>query len=155
MDRKIEYGDSSAKAELGDTVSLQKQENLEVVKCEQTDVPMLNIDADQLAPGDLSFIKKLGLTISNPDTDKPIALGVDFKDDTWGHRIAQFFGSSSNSSSDKDSDDDDDDDSGFFSGGSFLGGSGRGGFGSFGGGGSSFGGFGGGSFSGGGASRGF
>ena len=132
------------KAELGDDVALKNQ-TIEVVKCQETGVLMLNIDVDQLAVGDLAFIKKLGLTISNPDTDKPVALGVDFKEDTWGHRIKRYF------------EDDEDDDSGFFSGaatGAFLGGLSSGGFGSFGGGGG-FGGFGGGGFGGGGASRGF
>jgi uncharacterized membrane protein YgcG len=145
MARKIEFGEDSVKPELGDTVSLQGQQNREVVACQETGVLMLNVDANELRPGDLKFIKSLGLTISNPDTDKPVALGVDFKEDTWGHRIKRYF------------EDDETDDSGFFSSastGAFLGGLGSGGFGSFGGGGG-FGGFGGGSFGGGGASRGF
>lgn len=145
--KNISFGDVSQKAELGDVVSLQGQNDLEVVKCQETGVLMLNIDADQLQKGDLTFIKKLGLTISNPDTDKPVALGVDYKPDSWGHRIHQFFTTTSTK------EDDDDDDSNFFGGGGFLGGMGSGGFGGFGGGG--FGGFGGGSFSGGGASGGF
>lgn len=129
--------------ELGDKIVLTKQER-DVVACQETGVKMLNIDADELAPGDLKFIKALGLTISNPSTDKPVALGVDFQEDTWGHRVKRYF------------EDDEDDDSGFFGSttGAFLGGLGSSGFGSFGGGGG-FGGFGGGSFSGGGASRGF
>lgn len=146
--RTIEYGDTSAKAELGDVVSLQSLKDLEVVKCEQTGVPMLNIDADQIKLGDLRFIKNLGLTISNPDTDKPIALGVDYVDDSFGHKVSEYFKSS----------EEDDDDSGFFGalagaaiGSTFDDDSSSSGFG----GGSSFGGFGGGSFSGGGASGGF
>lgn len=135
---KISYGDEVVKAQVGDIVSLQSLHNLEVVKCERTGVPMLNIDANQIKKGDLNFIKALGLTISNPDTDRPIALGVDYEDGSWGHRISQFLSSPSS----------DDDDGSFFSGSSFLGGSGSSGF-------SSFGGFGGGSFSGGGASSGF
>jgi len=119
-------------ASIGDTIHLHNQVQ-EVVSCQETGVPMLNIDADQLAPGDLSFIKKLGLTISNPDTEKPVALGVDFEEETFGGKVKRWF-----------EDDEDDDDTSFFGGEGF----------SFGGG-SSFGGFGGGGFSGGGASRGF
>jgi uncharacterized membrane protein YgcG len=131
--------------ELGDKIELTNQTQ-EVVKCIESGVKMLNIDADQLMPGDLSFIKKLGLTISNPETDKPIALGVEYK--TFGRKLADWFERES------DEEDNDDDDS-FFShtpssGGSIFGGSS--GFGGFGGG---FGGFGGGSFGGGGMSRGF
>lgn len=158
MEKKIEFGDTSRTPEVGDTVALQDGVNREVVACEQTGVPMLNIDADQLKPGDLSFIKQLGLTISNPDTDKPIALGVDYTPYTFGHTLATFFGGESlqkslSDSEDDDGDDeshedDDSDDSGFFGLGSMGGES------SFGGG-SSFGGFGGGSFAGGGASGGF
>ena len=126
-------------ANVVDIISLQKMEDLDVIKCEETDVPMLNIDLDQLQKGDLSFIKKLGLTISNPDTDRPVALGVDYVDNSWGHKVSDFFSS--------DTEDDDDNDDDFFSpGGGFSGGD------SFG---VSFGGFGGGSFSGGGASGSF
>lgn len=142
--KTINFGDVSEKAAVGDMVNLQKLAELDVVRCEKTGVPMLNIDADQIELGDLAFIKKLGLTISNPDTDKPVALGVDYIEESWGKKINDFLTT----------DDDDDDDSSFFSStGGFLGGVGSSGFGgSFGGG---FGGFGGGSFSGGGASRGF
>ena len=141
--KTINFGDLSQKAEVGDVINLQKLTELDVVRCQETNVPMLNIDADQIMPGDLAFIKKLGLTISNPDTDKPVALGVDYVEESWGKKISDYLTSDS----------DDDDDSSFFtSSGSFLGGMGSGGFsGGFGG----FGGFGGGSFSGGGASRGF
>lgn len=125
-----------------DTVQLQKGLPLPVVLCEETGVRMLNIDADEIQRGDLQFIKSLGLTISNPDTDRPIALGVDFLEDSWGERINDYL---NNEDDDDDSDffggDDDDDDD------SFLGGFGSGGFS-----GDSFGGFGGGLFSGGGAS---
>ena len=124
---------------VGDKIVLANQTQ-DVVACQKTSVKMLNIDADDLAPGDLVYIKKLGLTISNPDTDKPVALGVDFKDGSFGSRVKKWI-----------DDKDGDDDSGFFYTPSrsstplFGGGS----FGGFGGG---FGGFGGGSFSGGGAS---
>lgn len=154
---KIEYGDTAAKAQIGDTVQLKNQSQ-EVVKCQQTGVPMLNIDANQLAPGDLKFIKKLGLTISNPDTDKPVALGVDFKPESWGHKIKDYFESKSSSDDEddsSDSDSDEDDDSSFFgSNGSFLGGTSSWGSTSVNSGGG-FGGFGGGGFSGGGASSSF
>ena len=133
------------KAEIGDIVSLQGDNNKElpVVECEQTKVPMLNIDADELAPGDLVFIKSIGLTISNPNTDKPVALNVDFVEKSFGHKIKEWF-----------EDKEDNDDTPFFhtpthsSAPLFGGGS----FGGFGGG---FGGFRGGTFGGGGASRSF
>lgn len=128
---------------IGDKIELTSQTQ-DVVACQETRVKMLNIDADVLKPGDLTFIKKLGLTISNPDTDKPVALGVDYKDDSFGNRVASFLAGAAVGS--YRSRDNDDDDSSFFSrSGSFGGGS------SFGG----FGGFGGGSFSGGGASSSF
>lgn len=144
-------GSVSDKAAVGDTVSLQGAANkgLEVVTCQETGVPMLNIDADQLQKGDLVFIKRLGLTISNPDTDKPVALGVDYTENSFGHKLKNWF---ENDDSDEEDEDDDSDDSSFFhssSAGSLFGG------GSFGGLGGGFGGFGGGSFGGGGASRGF
>lgn len=137
---KIDFNDVSRKAELGDIVALQKQEQ-EVVKCIESGVLMLNIDADQLEPGDLKFIKKLGLTISNPETDKPVALGVEYR--TFGRKLADWFES--------ETEDDDDDDSSFFSSSRSSSGSIFGGSSGFGG----FGGFGGGGFGGGGASRGF
>lgn len=102
---------------------------------------MVNLDADQLAPGDLVALKKGSVRISNPDTDKAICINCEHV--TFGRKVADFFES------------DDDDDSSFFGGatGGFLGGASSGGFGGFSGG--SFGGFGGGGFGGGGASRGF
>lgn len=131
-----------AKAELGDIVGLESQVQ-DVVKCQESGVLMLNIDADELKPGDLSFIKSLGLTISDPETLEPVALGVEVARKSLGRRLSEWI------------DSDDTDDSSFFSStpsrsGSVFGGSS--GFGGFGGG---FGGFGGGSFGGGGASRGF
>ena len=139
--KTINFGDSVAKAELGDKIDLQKLKELEVVECQETSVPMLNIDADQIQVGDLAFIKKLGLTISNPDTDKPVALGVDYTEESWGQKINEFLTS----------DNDNDDDSSFFStAGSLLGGLGSLGFGGSSSGG--FGGFGGGFGVGGGAS---
>lgn len=137
---------ADAKPVIGDVVQLQNGSPIDVVKCEVSGVSMLNIDADQIIPGDLKFIKSIGLTISNPDTDKPVALGEDYIDNSWGHKIHEYLT--------RPSSDDDDDDSSFFSGGSsFLGGLGSSGFGGSSSGG--FGGFGGGSFSGGGASSSF
>lgn len=135
------------KAKLGDKIKLTNQE-VDVVKCETggCGALMVNIDAGQLRPGDLTTLKGKGVRISNPETDKPICLNDEYK--TLGRKVADWF----------ESDDDDDDDSTFFrpsvgSGfGGFGGGSSSGG-GLFGGG--SFGGFGGGSFGGGGASRSF
>ena len=136
--REIAFKDTSSMAELRDKVRLTHQVQ-EVVKCQESGVFMLNIDADELAPGDLPFIKGLGLTISNPHTEKPVALGVDFEEKTFGSRVSKWFES------------DDDDDSNFFYTPTgytvpIFGGSSMGGFG---------GGFGGGSFGGGGASRSF
>lgn len=136
----IPFGDASRKAELGDVVELQGQTQ-DVVECEESGVLMLNIDADELRQGDLKFIKQLGLTISNPETEEPIALEVELrKNRSVAAAVAAYLLSSN---------DDDDDDSSFFSSGGFSGGSSFGGFSG------GFGGFGGGGFSGGGASRGF
>lgn len=149
MDYKItdETKPAPEDVNLGDQVTLTDQTQ-EVVACQETGVKMLNIDADQLKKGDLAYIKKLGLTISNPDTDKPIALGVDYTPDSFGHRLNSWLtGAAAGVAAAAATSSDDDDDSSFFSSsGSFGGGS------SFGGG---FGGFGGGSFSGGGASSSF
>lgn len=93
---------------------------------------MVNLDADQLEPGDLTTLKSAGVRISNPETTKPICVNCEFL--TFGKKVAEWF-----------EDNDDDDDSSFFGG--------------FGLGSTSFGGFGGriggGGFGGGGASRGF
>lgn len=141
----IPFNDSTRKAELGDTVELQGQAQ-DVVECEESGVLMLNIDADELKQGDLAFIKKLGLTISNPETEEPIALEVELKKNkVLAAAVAAYLLSSR-----KEEEEDEDDDSSFFSSaGSFLGSSSLGGFGG------GFGGFGGGGFGGGGASRGF
>lgn len=142
----IPFGGTGRKAELGDMVELQGQSQ-EVVECNETGVLMLNIDADETKPGDLRFIKSLGLTISNPETEEPIALGVELKkEETVSRKVSNYF----------DSDDDDDDDSGFFSSAGLFAGALSAGLGGFSGGfGGGFGGFSGGGFSGGGASRGF
>lgn len=137
--RTDNFLENNPEVNLGDKVFLAKQE-CEVVECEVSHVKMLNIDADELQPGDLKFIKKIGLTISNPETDKPIALGEEYR--SFGRKLADWF--------EKDTDNDDDD-SDFFSSVPSSSGSIFGGSSSFGG----FGGFGGGGFGGGGASRGF
>jgi uncharacterized membrane protein YgcG len=146
--KTIKFGDTSAKAELGDKVELQGQTQ-DVVKCQVSDVNMINVDANQLKKGDLKFIKKLGLTISNPETSDPIALGVKVPGKkTFGEKLAEFF-----TPSEDDSSEDDHDDSSFFGGTGFSGSdeSSESSGSSFGG----FGGFGGGSFGGAGASASF
>lgn len=125
---------------VGEKIQLTKL-NPEIEKCKECEKQMVNLDVDQLALGDLATLKKAGVRISNPNTDKSICISCEYK--TFGRKVADFF----------ESDDDDDDSSFFGSGGGFSGGSSSGGWGGFSGGG--FGGFGGGSFSGGGASRGF
>lgn len=132
--------------EPGEKIKLANQE-VEVVKCQDSDCShmMVNLDADQLAPGDLTTLKLAGVRISNPETDKPICINCEYK--TFGKRIADFFES--------DDEDDDDDDSSFFRPSSPSGPSIFGGHSSFGGFGGGFGGFGGGGFGGAGASRGF
>lgn len=110
---------------LGSKVQLASQE-VTVEKCVECSHLMVNIDADQLRLGDLSTLKRAGIRISNPNTEK--AYCVNCEVDTYGGRVARWF------------DTDDDDDSSFFGGSGSSGG---------------FGGFGGGGFGGGGASRGF
>jgi hypothetical protein len=116
-------------------IKLTKQE-VEVVKCDDCGHTMVNLDVDQLSPGDLQTLKKEGIRISNPETEKEICINCEYK--SFGRKLSDWFES------------EDDDDSSFFSSGGVFGGSDS--FGGFGGG---FGGFGGGSFGGGGVSRGF
>lgn len=123
----------------GDKIQLQKQE-VEVIKCSECENLMVNLDVDQLEPGDLVTLKLAGIKISNPDTEDPVCINCEHKN--LGRKIADWFEK-----------DDDNDDSGFFGDSGFHGNSNNGGFGGFSGGG--FGGFGGGSFGGGGCSRGF
>jgi uncharacterized membrane protein YgcG len=128
------------KAEVGDIINLQKQD-VEVIECEDCGALMVNIDADQIAEGDLVTLKRKGVRLSNPETKEAICLKCDVvKEPTFRDRLNSWF----------DTEDDDDDSSFFHStpsisvptfGGSKIGGG--------------FGGFGGGMFSGGGASRGF
>lgn len=109
-----------------------KNQEVEVVECEKCSKNMVNLDADQLAVGDLTTLKQAGVTVSNPNTEDQICVNCEHR--TFGRKVADFF----------ESDNDDDDDSSFFGGSSFGGSddSSSGGFS----------GFGGGSFSGGGAS---
>lgn len=126
-------------AKEGDKIALAGQE-VEVVKCKECELLMVNIDAKELKHGDLAILKRAGVRISNPETDEPICLKCDYE--SWGDRLNKWF----------DDDNDDDDDSSFFSPssvGGLFGGS------SFGSHSSGFGGFGGGGFGGGGASRSF
>lgn len=122
-----------------DNITLAGGKSLPIIKCEKCEHQMVNIDATDVFPGDLSSLKKAGLRVSNAETKDPICLNCEV--DTWGSRVAKWF----------EDDNDDDDDSGFFPG------SGGSSFGTFGSGtshgsGGSFGGFGGGIFNGGGAS---
>lgn len=121
--------------EVGDKIQLKNQE-VEVEDCEKCGHKMVNLDAEQLAPGDLTTLKNAGVRISNPETSDPICISCEA--DTWGHKLNHWFEDDNNNN----------DDSGFFGGssGGLFGGGGFGG---------GFGGFGGGSFSGGGASGGF
>lgn len=120
-----------------DKVELKNQ-SVEVIKCKECDHLMVNIDADQLQPGDLSLLKNEGVRISNPETSNPVCVNCEVK--SFAKKVADWFEK-----------EDDDNDESFFShtpssSGSIFGGSG--GFGGFGG-------FGGGGFGGAGASRGF
>lgn len=123
----------------GDKIGLKNQ-IVEVEVCKECGGLMVNLDVNQLAEGDLVTLKKNGIAISNPETDKLVCIKCEYR--SFGRKVADFFESI-----------DDDDDSSFFgSGGSFGGGfSVGGGGGGFGG----FGGFGGGGFGGAGATRGF
>jgi uncharacterized membrane protein YgcG len=133
------------KTKVGDIIELQKQD-VEVIECKDCGTLMVNIDADQVAEGDLITLKRKGVRLSNPETKDPICLKCEVeKKPTFRDKINDWF-----------DDDEDDDDSGFFhytpspspsrSSTPIFGGSRSGG---------GFGGFGGGVFSGGGASRGF
>ena len=119
------------KAQEGDVIVLARQE-VRVIKCKKCDHLMVNIDADQLALGDLRILKNAGVRVSNPETEQEICSNCEFE--SFGSKLSRWF-----------EDDNDDDDSSFFGGGGIFGGSMGGGFGGFGGGG----------FSGGGAARGF
>lgn len=114
-----------------------KNQKVEVVDCKECNHDMVNIDADQLAAGDLAILKAEKVRISNPETEDPICLNCEAP--RLASRLRDWFDS-----------EDDDDDSSFFSAGTglFGGSSSSGGFGGFGG-------FGGGFSGGGGAGRAF
>lgn len=159
------------KANIGDKIQLTNQE-VEVVASDKGGIPMVNVDLNKLAKGDLGLLKKKGVSISDSSKEGNLSVTEEFADHavvekpTLGHKIAAWFGAddvdssdsdSENNSSDDDSDDDSSshhDDSSFFDAvsggflGGLIGGEDSGGFGGFGG-------FGGGGFSGGGASAGF
>lgn len=121
----------SINAIIGDRVALQRQD-VEVEQCDGCGHSMVNLDADELRPGDLILLKRKGIWLSNPETEELTCAHCEFNEpNTFGRAISTWF-----------EDDNSDDDSSFFSRGSFGGSSG-------------FGGFGGGSFGGGGAGRAF
>jgi hypothetical protein len=97
---------------------------------------MVNIDAEEIEPGDLTILKKAGVRLSNPETEEEVCLNCEYDKPTFGHKVREWF------------DSDDDDDSSFFHSSPSVS------IPSFGGS-PSFGGFGGGLFSGGGAGRSF
>lgn len=131
----------SKNAEAGDVITLQRQD-VEVVECDECDHLMVNLDEDELRPGDLVILKRKGVRISNPHTTEEVCVDCEYDSGSNG-RVGAGLATALSSWFD---DDDDDDDSSFFSTPSHSSTP------SFGGG---FGGFGGGSFSGGGASRSF
>lgn len=137
--------DDTRAYETGDKIQLKGQE-VEIVKCQECEALMVNLDVDQLQPGDLTTLKKSKVRISNPETEKPVCISCEYQ--TFGRRLSDWFDNvgtfAAGAAIGSMSSNDDDDDSSFFGG--------RGGFGGgFGG----FGGFGGGGFGGGGVSRGF
>lgn len=121
-------------AKINDIIKLQKQD-VKVVACKSCNKLMVNIDASDIERGDFVTLKRLGILISNPETDFPICIHCEnIVKPTFKQKVVKWY------------DNDDDDDSSLFSsGGLFHGSSSSGGFG----------GFGGGMFGGGGASRGF
>lgn len=121
----------------GSIIKLSKQV-AKIVECEDCGHLMVNLDVEELGTGDLSILKKEGVRISNPETDKEICINCEFKKESFGHKLASWFETDNDDDTPfftPSSSSDDDDDSGSPFGG--------------------FGGFGGGVFSGGGASRSF
>lgn len=125
------------KHEVGDKIELLGQ-TVEVVKCIVTGRLMVNLDANQVRPGDIATLKREGLLLSHPDTTENVCILADWE---AKEKVRKYF-----------EEDEDDDDSDFFDTAgtllSLFGGLGSGGFG-----GGGFGGFGGGGFGGGGAGR--
>jgi uncharacterized membrane protein YgcG len=127
---------------IGDVIELQKQD-VEVVKCDKCEALMVNVKPDQVIPGDLVTLKRLGLRLTNPNTKDQICISCEVdreeKEFSVKRKIKNFFDSDEDTPSHRN-------DSGLF------GGFGSGGHSDSGGG---FGGFGGGIFSGGGATGSF
>lgn len=134
----------------GDTVELINQ-TVPVITTDDSKLAV-NIDPESLAKGDMTYLRKLGLTITNPETSNNLSIHTDHAKESWGEKVHDFFSSDDTEENDDSDESDNDDDSDYFhtSSGVFGGSSSFGGFG-----GSSFGGFGGGGFSGGGASASF
>lgn len=165
--------EKGAKAVDGDKIQLQDQ--VVYAKNAADGTVIVKIDPAKTKEGDLSFLKKIGVTLAHPD-DETKSIAEHTGHESFLGKVADFFhgddasgeaapadadvsdedndASDDDSSDDSNDDDDNSSDSHLFGGGLFGGGesSGSGGFGGFGGG---FGGFGGGSFSGGGASSSF
>lgn len=133
--------------EANDTVQLTNQ-TVPVIATDD-DKLAVNIDPETLAKGDMTYLRKLGLTITNPETSANLSIHSDHAKESWGSKIHDFFSSDNTEENDDSDESEDDDDSDFFhsSTGVFGGSSTFGGFGG--------GGFGGGGFSGGGASASF
>ena len=92
-----------SKSKAGDIITLQRQDG-EVEKCDKCSKLMVNLDADELRPGDLVILKRKGVRISNPETEDLVCVKCEFeKPESFGHKLSSWF-----------EDDDDDDDSGFF-----------------------------------------
>ena len=113
-------------SELGDQIQLANQQVM-VEKCKECGEKMVNVDANQLAKGDLVTLKNAGVRISNPETKDPVCLSchVDKKHKFW-QGVNDFFEGGSDTSDASDKEDDDDDDSHFFGGGISTGGFGGG-----------------------------
>lgn len=93
-------------AKEGDMISLQKQD-VKVVKCEECGALMVNIDADEVAQGDLTTLKRKGVRLSNPETEKQVCLKCEYTPKkSFGEKLSEWF--------DTDTEDEDDDDSSFF-----------------------------------------
>lgn len=81
----------------GQTIYLQRQD-VEVVGCEECGHDMVNLDANELMPGDLLILKRKGIRVSNPETDNQLCEHCEHKESD----ISRWY------------DNDDDDDNDFF-----------------------------------------
>lgn len=118
----------------GDVIELQKQD-VKVVSCDSCGALMVNVKARDIEKGDFLTLKRLGLTLTNPNTKDQICLNCEIKREEVERQEKRKANTYFTTPSTHHHDDDDDSHSSF-GGGFSLGG---------------FGGFGGGSFSGGGA----